>query len=179
MRITPGSTYPLGATFDGAGVNFALFSQIADRVELCLFDDEGNETRIDIEDQNSYIWHVYIPGIQPGQRYGYRIHGPYDPSNGRWCNPNKLLLDPYAKAIEGDFVNHPSLYCYDISNPDNINAVNNEDSAPHMMKSVVINPYFDWANDHRPNISYSDSVTVRLIVFRIAPVEMTISNRPT
>ncbi len=158
MRITPGSTYPLGATFDGAGVNFALFSQIADRVELCLFDDEGNETRIDIEDQNSYIWHVYIPGIQPGQRYGYRIHGPYDPSNGRWCNPNKLLLDPYAKAIEGDFVNHPSLYCYDISNPDNINAVNNEDSAPHMMKSVVINPYFDWANDHRPNISYSDSV---------------------
>lgn len=92
--------YPLGATYDGVGVNFALFSQAADSVELCLFDDDGNETRLPMNERNSYVWHNYLPGIQPGQLYGYRVHGPYDPDKGQWCNPNKLLLDPYAKAIE-------------------------------------------------------------------------------
>ena len=150
--------YPLGASYDGAGVNFALFSQVAEKVELCLFDEEDHETRIEMTEQNSYVWHNYIPGLQPGQRYGYRVYGPYDPALGQRCNPSKLLLDPYAKAIEGNIDDDPSLFSYDMSNPDDINAINTQDSAAHTMKSVVVNPYFDWGNDQHPNISYHDSV---------------------
>ena len=150
--------YPLGASYDGAGVNFALFSQVAEKVELCLFDEEDHETRIEMTEQNSYVWHNYIPGLQPGQRYGYRVYGPYNPTLGQRCNPSKLLLDPYAKAIEGNIDDDPSLFSYDMSNPDDINAINTQDSAAHTMKSVVVNPYFDWGNDQHPNISYHDSV---------------------
>ena len=150
--------YPLGASYDGAGVNFALFSQVAEKVELCLFDEEDHETRIEMTEQNSYVWHNYIPGLQPGQRYGYRVYGPYNPVLGQRCNPSKLLLDPYAKAIEGNIDDDPSLFSYDMSNPDDINAINTQDSAAHTMKSVVVNPYFDWGNDQHPNISYHDSV---------------------
>ena len=150
--------YPLGASYDGAGVNFALFSQVAEKVELCLFDEEDHETRIEMTEQNSYVWHNYIPGLQPGQRYGYRVYGPYNPALGQRCNPSKLLLDPYAKAIEGNIDDDPSLFSYDMSNPDDINAINTQDSAAHTMKSVVVNPYFDWGNDQHPNISYHDSV---------------------
>ena len=150
--------YPLGASYDGAGVNFALFSQVAQKVELCLFDEEDRETRVEMTEQNSYVWHNYIPGLQPGQRYGYRVYGPYNPALGQRCNPSKLLLDPYAKAIEGNIDDDPSLFSYDMSNPDDINAINTQDSAAHTMKSVVVNPYFDWGNDQHPNISYHDSV---------------------
>ena len=150
--------YPLGASYDGAGVNFALFSQVAEKVELCLFDEEDHETRIEMTEQNSYVWHNYIPGLQPGQRYGYRVYGPYNPALGQRCNPSKLLLDPYAKAIEGNIDDDPSLFSYDMSKPDDINAINTQDSAAHTMKSVVVNPYFDWGNDQHPNISYHDSV---------------------
>ena len=150
--------YPLGASYDGAGVNFALFSQVAEKVELCLFDEEDHETRIEMTEQNSYVWHNYIPGLQPGQRYGYRVYGPYNPALGQRCNPSKLLLDPYAKAIEGNIDDDPSLFSYDMSNPDDINAINTQDSAAYTMKSVVVNPYFDWGNDQHPNISYHDSV---------------------
>ena len=150
--------YPLGASYDGAGVNFALFSQVAEKVELCLFDEEDHETRIEMTEQNSYVWHNYIPGLQPGQRYGYRVYGPYNPALGQRCNPSKLLLDPYAKAIEGNIDDDPSLFSYDMPNPDDINAINTQDSAAHTMKSVVVNPYFDWGNDQHPNISYHDSV---------------------
>ena len=150
--------YPLGASYDGAGVNFALFSQVAEKVELCLFDEEDHETRIEMTEQNSYVWHNYIPGLQPGQRYGYRVYGPYNPARGQRCDPSKLLLDPYAKAIEGNIDDDPSLFSYDMSNPDDINAINTQDSAAHTMKSVVVNPYFDWGNDQHPNISYHDSV---------------------
>lgn len=150
--------YPLGASYDGAGVNFALFSQVAEKVELCLFDEEDHETRIEMTEQNSYVWHNYIPGLQPGQRYGYRVYGPYNPALGQRCNPSKLLLDPYAKAIEGNIDDDPSLFSYDMSNPDDINAINTQDSAAHTMKSVVVNPYFNWGNDQHPNISYHDSV---------------------
>ena len=150
--------YPLGASYDGAGVNFALFSQVAEKVELCLFDEEDHETRIEMTEQNSYVWHNYIPGLQPGQRYGYRVYGPYNPALGQRCNPSKLLLDPYAKAIEGNIDDDPSLFSYDMSNPDDINAINTQDSAAHTMKSVVVNPYFDWGNDQHSNISYHDSV---------------------
>ena len=150
--------YPLGASYDGAGVNFALFSQVAEKVELCLFDDNDNETRVAMTEQNSYVWHNYIPGLQPGQRYGYRVYGPFDPDRGLRCNPNKLLLDPYAKAIEGNIDGDESLFSYWFKSPDSITAMNDLDSAAHTMKSVVVNPYFDWGNDQHPNIPYHDSV---------------------
>lgn len=150
--------YPLGASYDGAGVNFALFSQVAQKVELCLFDEEDRETRVEMTEQNSYVWHNYLPGIQPGQRYGYRVYGPYDPAKGLRCNPNKLLLDPYAKAIEGNIDGDESLYSYWFKSPEDVTSMNTLDSALHTMKSAVVNPYFDWGNDQHPNISYHDSV---------------------
>ena len=150
--------YPLGASYDGAGVNFALFSQVAEKVELCLFDDEGNERRIQMTEQNSYVWHNYVPGLKPGQLYGYRVYGPYDPDRGLRCNPNKLLLDPYAKAIAGMADGDESLFSYWFKSPDDAHAMNDLDSAAHTMKSVVINPYFDWGNDQHPHIPYHDSV---------------------
>ena len=150
--------YPLGASYDGAGVNFALYSQVAQKVELCLFDEHDAETRIEMTEQNSYVWHNYIPGLQPGQRYGYRVYGPYDPVHGLRCNPNKLLLDPYAKAIEGNIDGDESLFSYWFKSPDDNSAMNDLDSAAHTMKSAVINPYFDWGNDQHPYISYHDSV---------------------
>lgn len=158
MQIRPGSMYPLGASYDGAGVNFALYSQVAQKVELCLFDEHDAETRIEMTEQNSYVWHNYVPGLQPGQRYGYRVYGPYDPMHGLRCNPNKLLLDPYAKAIEGNIDGDESLFSYWFKSPDDTSAMNDLDSAAHTMKSAVINPYFDWGNDQHPYISYHDSV---------------------
>ena len=101
IAVWPGDSYPLGSAYDGAGTNFALFSEVADRVELCLFDDDGKENRVDLREVDGFVWHGYLPGISPGQRYGYRVHGPYNPASGQRCNPAKLLLDPYAKAIDG------------------------------------------------------------------------------
>ena len=150
--------YPLGASYDGAGVNFALYSPVAQKVALCLFDEHDAETRIEMTEQNSYVWHNYIPGLQPGQRYGYRVYGPYDPMHGLRCNPNKLLLDPYAKAIEGNIDGDERLFSYWFKSPDDTSAMNDLDSAAHTMKSAVINPYFDWGNDQHPYISYHDSV---------------------
>ena len=158
MQIRPGSMYPLGASYDGAGVNFALYSQVAQKVELCLFDEHDVETRIEMTERNSYVWHNYIPGLHPGQRYGYRVYGPYDPVHGLRSNPNKLLLDPYAKAIEGNIDGDESLFSYWFKSPDDNSAMNDLDSAAHTMKSAVINPYFDWGNDQHPYISYHDSV---------------------
>ncbi|GAB2550297.1 glycogen debranching protein GlgX [Brachybacterium huguangmaarense] len=155
MQIWPGQPYPLGATFDGVGTNFAIFSEVAEKVELCLFDDAGTERRIDITEVDAHVWHVYLPSVQPGQRYGFRVHGPYDPSNGLRCDPSKLLLDPYAKAIEGMASNDPSLYSYDFEDHDKRNE---DDSAPHTMKSVVVSPFFDWGNDHPPAHEYHDTV---------------------
>ncbi|MDI6102231.1 glycogen debranching protein GlgX [Actinoplanes sp. NEAU-A12] len=144
MHIWPGNPYPLGATYDGGGTNFALFSEAASRVELCLFDDDGTETRIDLPEREALVWHGYLPRVVPGQRYGYRVHGPYDPSRGLRCNPGKLLLDPYAKAIDGDYRWDQALFSYDFGDPA---SYNDQDSAPFSPRSVVINPYFDWGND--------------------------------
>ena len=155
MQIWTGKSYPLGATFDGSGTNFALFSEAAERVELCLFDEDGAERRIDVTEVDAYVWHVYLPAVQPGQRYGYRVHGPFDPSAGLRCDPSKLLLDPYAKAIAGMASNHPSLYSYDFEDPEKRNT---EDSAAHTMHSVVVSPFFDWGNDHPPAHEYHDTV---------------------
>ena len=101
MQVWPGEAYPLGATFDGSGTNFAIFSEVAEKVELCLFDDADTETRVELREVDAFVWHCYLPNVGPGQRYGFRVHGPYEPEKGHRCNPSKLLLDPYAKAIEG------------------------------------------------------------------------------
>jgi isoamylase len=155
MEVWPGSAYPLGATYDGAGTNFALFSEIADRVELCLFDDEDKETRVELTERDALVWHAYLPRVAPGQRYGFRVHGPYKPSEGHRCDPSKLLLDPYAKAIEGAVDWDQALFSYTFGNE---RKRNTEDSAPHAMKSVVINPYFDWQDDRPPRRPYHDTV---------------------
>ena len=155
MRTWPGHAYPLGATFDGSGTNFALFSEVAERVELCLLHPDGTEERVDLPETDGFIWHGYLPDVQPGQRYGYRVHGPYDPARGHRCNPAKLLLDPYAKAIDGQIDGHPSLFSYDFDDPTRLNT---EDSAPHTMVSVVVNPFFDWGHDRPPNHGYAETV---------------------
>jgi isoamylase len=154
-ELWPGKAYPLGATYDGAGTNFTLFSEVAERVELCLFDADGNETRITLPEVDYFVWHGYIPAIEPGQRYGYRVHGPYEPDEGLRCNPSKLLLDPYSKAIDGIFDWNQSLFSYTFGDPDSFN---DDDSAASMPKSVVINPFFDWANDRPPDREYADTV---------------------
>ena len=153
-QVWPGTAYPLGATYDGTGTNFAIFSEVAEKVELCLFDADGNEERIRLPEMDGYVWHAFLPGIQPGQRYGYRVHGPYDPSQGLRCNPNKLLLDPYAKAIDGPVDWDPSVFGYDFTTGER----NDDDSAEHMPKSVVVNPYFDWGVDRPPRTPYHKTV---------------------
>ncbi len=154
VETWPGTAYPLGATFDGSGTNFALFSEVAERVELCLFDEDGVETRVEVTEVDAYVWHCYLPSAQPGQRYGYRVHGPWDPENGLRCNPNKLLLDPYAKATSGEIEWDQSLFGYDFGDPD---SRNDDDSSAYMTKSVVITPFFDWEGDRRLNVPYNES----------------------
>jgi glycogen operon protein len=155
ISVWPGRAYPLGATYDGEGTNFALFSEVAEAVDLCLFDDEGNERRVRLEEVDAFNWHGYLPGVNPGQRYGYRVHGEYDPPNGVLCNPRKLLLDPYAKAIVGGVDWNPSCYAHDLENE---GAINLADSAPHVFKSVVHHPHFDWAGDRPPDIPLHETV---------------------
>src|SRR5580700_3230749 len=160
MQVWPGTPYPLGATWDGAGTNFALFSEVAEQVELCLFDgDDANgdsrETRIAITEVDGLVWHCYLPGVEPGQRYGYRVHGPYQPERGHRCNPSKLLLDPYGKAVEGQVAWHQAVYSYQHGNP---SVLNTDDSAPYMPRNVVINPYFDWGDDRPPRTPYHETL---------------------
>ena len=155
MDIWPGHPYPLGATFNGSGVNFALFSEVADRVELALIADDGAETRIELTEVDGYVWHAFVPTIQPGQRYGFRVHGPFDPPRGHRCNPAKLLLDPYAKAFDGQIDGDPSLFSYQLGDPLELN---DDDSLGHTMLSVVINPFFDWGHDRPPRHEYHNTV---------------------
>ena len=152
--LWPGASYPLGATYDGSGTNFALFSEIAHQVELCLFDEQGNETVIPLRERDAFVWHGYLPGVGPGQRYGYRVHGPYEPEHGHRCNPAKLLLDPYAKAIDGDIDWDEACFSYRWAD----GGFNDMDSAPHLPKSVVISPFFDWDNDRAPRTPYNETV---------------------
>jgi isoamylase len=155
VEIWPGSAYPLGATYDGGGTNFAIFSEVADRIELCLLDDAGTERRITLPERDGMIWHGYLPRVGAGQRYGYRVHGPYEPAAGVRCNPSKLLLDPYAKAIDGSVRWDEALFSYHFGDPDSYNDAN---SAPYAMTSVVTSPFFDWANDRPPRIPYNETV---------------------
>jgi len=151
----PGAAYPLGANFDGSGTNFALYSSAADAVELCLFAADGTEERIPVTERDADVWHVFLPSVQPGQRYGYRIHGAYDPDSGLRCEPHKVLLDPYAKAVDGHIDWDEACFGYLWSDPDKPNAM---DSARHVPKAVVINPFFDWADDRLPRTPYHRSV---------------------
>jgi len=155
MQVWPGSPYPLGATYDGRGTNFTLFSEVAERVELCLVDEDRTETRIEVTEVDAHVWHCYLPEVDPGQRYGFRVHGPHDPANGARCNPRKLLLDPYAKATDGGIEWDQSLFDYNFGDE---NSRNDDDSAPRMMLGVVINPFFDWTGDRRLNIPYNESL---------------------
>lgn len=154
-EVWPGSAYPLGATFDGQGTNFALFSEGAERVELCLFDTDGTETRVPLTEVDAFVWHGYLPTVQPGQHYGYRVHGPYDPAQGQRFNPNKLLLDPYAKAVAGEIDWGQSLFGYDFGDPD---SRNDDDSAAAMAKGVVVSPFFEWGGDRPLKTPYAETV---------------------
>ena len=155
MHVWPGAAYPLGATWDGSGTNFALFSEVAERVELCLYDESGTETRQELTEVDGFVWHSYLPAVGPGQRYGYRVTGPYEPRAGHRCNPAKLLLDPYGKAIDGSLTWDPALFDYQAGAP---GSRNDADSAPFMPRNVVINPYFDWADDRPPRTPYHQTV---------------------
>ena len=155
LTAWPGQPYPLGATYDGSGTNFAVFSSVAERVQLCLFDEAGAETRIELTEVDADVWHTYLPTVQPGQIYGYRVHGPYDPDRGLRCDSSKLLLDPYAKAISGHVTASQSLYSYDFNDA---SVRNQEDSADATMRSVVISPYFDWGHDRPPAHEYHNTI---------------------
>jgi glycogen operon protein len=155
-EIWPGQPYPLGATYDGVGVNFAIFSEVAEGVELCLFDDDGNETRLTLPERSGFVWHGYVPALPVGQRYGYRVHGPWAPGRGQRCLPSKLLLDPYAKAIEGQPLHNQALFPYHFGDP--AGPLNDADSAPYAQRSLVVNPYFDWSNDRLPRRPLNETV---------------------
>ncbi|MGZ4577049.1 MAG: glycogen debranching protein GlgX, partial [Mycobacterium sp.] len=165
--VWPGTPYPLGASYDGAGTNFSLFSEIADSVDLCLIDNNGKELRIPLEEVDGFVWHAYLPNIIPGQRYGFRVHGPWDPAAGHRCDPSKLLLDPYGKAFYDDFQFGQALYSYDLEAVDltDPNAANVDtgtpprvDSLGQTMTSVVSNPFFDWGSDRAPLTPYNETV---------------------
>ena len=159
--IYPGSPYPLGATWDGEGVNFAIFSENAEAVELCLFTEEkdcSEAARIPIKERDHHVWHVYIPGLKPGQLYGYRVYGPFDPANGLRFNPNKLLIDPYAKAISGTISWHDSLFGYELGSEQEDMGFNKQDSAHFIPKSMIIDPNYDWEGVKAPKIPYHKSI---------------------
>jgi len=156
MQVWPGKPYPLGATFDGSGTNFSLFSEPATCVQLCLFDEQNQETCVDLPETTALCWHGYLPNVRPGQRYGFRVHGPWAPENGLWCNPAKVLLDPYAKAIDGLWEWNEAVFPYHFNQPDN--SRNELDSAAFVARSVVINPFFDWGNDRQPETPWHRTV---------------------
>src|ERR1044071_2400757 len=149
----PGHPYPLGANYDGYGTNFALYSSVAERVELGLVDLRGREQRVDLRAGTGQIWHAYLPEVGPGTRYGYRVHGPWDPGRGLRCNPNKLLVDPYARAISEGLRWGPAL-----RGDDGNGGPSSEDSAPHTFRSVVVQPHFDWGNDRRLETPWNETV---------------------
>jgi isoamylase len=156
VNLWPGNPYPLGARWDGRGTNFALFSEHAEGVELCLFDDDGHELHIPMNEHTALIWHCYLPGIGPGQRYGYRVHGPYDPGAGHRFNPAKLMIDPYAKAVDGEIDWDDAVFGYPLGDDDLV--PDERDSAAHVPKSIVVNPFFDWGDDRSPRTPWHKTI---------------------
>lgn len=159
--IWPGKPYPVGATFDGLGTNFSVFAMNADRVELCLFDDDGHEEKIRLREQSAFRWHAYLPGIEPGQRYGYRVHGPWEPGRGLRYNPAKLLIDPYAKSVDGEIDWNDALFSYEFGE---IDTMNERDSAPFIAKSVVTQSHFEWGDDRPPGHAWHELVIYEMHV---------------
>jgi isoamylase len=160
-RMKPGRSYPLGATWDGHGTNFAIFSQHGTEVELCLFDSDSPSTetgRYTLPQRTQFVWHGYLPGIAPGQLYGYRVHGPYEPENGHRFNPNKLLVDPYARALAGQADWDAAIHGFELNHPDGDLSFCEEDSAWGVPKGVVIDPEFDWDDDQPPQIPLNESI---------------------
>ena len=167
MNVWPGKPYPLGATWDGGGVNFAVFSENATGVELCLFDGENGSqetAKIGMTEHTDQVWHIYLPDARPGQLYGYRVHGPYEPSAGHRFNPSKLMLDPYAKAIAGTIQWSDSTFGYEIGHEDEDLSWDSRDSAPHVPKSVVIDPAFSWGDDRPPRTQWHRTIIYELHV---------------
>jgi glycogen operon protein len=160
-EIWPGDAYPLGATWDGQGTNFSIFSETAERIELCLFDDAGRETRLDLPEMMAHCWHGYVPGVGVGQLYGFRVHGPWAPEQGHRCHPSKLLLDPYAKAIDGAVQWNEAVFSHRLSDED---APNEDDSSPFVPRAVVIDPTFDWGGDRHPRTPLHHSIIYELHV---------------
>jgi isoamylase len=162
--LWPGRPYPMGATWDGLGVNFALFSECAERVELCLFDTSGRHEikRLALREQTDYVWHGYLPQARPGLLYGYRVHGRYRPADGLRSNPNKLLIDPYARQIVGSLRWHDALFGYRVGHADADLSFDRRDSAPYMPRSRVIEHAFSWGDDRAPNVPWSDTVIYEL-----------------
>lgn len=152
MRTWIGHPFPLGATYDGEGTNFALFSEVADHVDLVLIHEDGTHESVSVTEVDGFVWHCYLPGVGPGQRYGYRVHGPWEPTTGHRCNPAKLLLDPYARAFEGQVDNDAALYEHAARGPEPA------DSAAHTMLSVVTDPSFPWEGDVLPRRPYAQTV---------------------
>ena len=164
--VWPGKPYPLGASWDGEGVNFSIFSEQAEKVELCLYDKSGRELleTVELRWQTDQIWHCYLPEARPGQLYGYRVHGPFQPEEGLRFNPNKLLLDPYAKDIRGELKWDDALFGYRIGSQGDDLSQDNRDSAPFMPKSRVIDTSFTWGDDRPPATAWHDTVIYELHV---------------
>jgi isoamylase len=179
MKVWPGQPYPQGATWDGAGVNFALFSENATAVELCLFDSPGasrESARIRMREQTDQVWHCYLPEVRPGQLYGYRVHGPYEPQFGHRFNPNKLLLDPYAKAISGTVRWSEAMFGYTIGHPDKDLSFDERNSASGMPKSVVIDPAFSWGGDTPPRTPWHKTAIYEMHVKGFTQLHPSIGN---
>ncbi len=177
--VLPGRPHPLGATWDGTGVNFALYSENASRVELCLYDNRTRREvdRLSVPEQTAFVWHCYIPGLQPGQLYGYRVHGPWDPNAGLRFNPAKLLIDPYARAINGHIDWEKPIFPYRMGGDNADLHMDRRDSAAGMPKSVVVNPYFDWEQDRPPRIPLADSVIYEMHVRGFSKLDLQVPQR--
>jgi glycogen operon protein len=167
MRVWPGRSYPLGATWDGAGVNFALFSEHATKVELCLFESNGSTAeshRITLPENTDQVWHAYLPDVEPGQLYGYRVYGPYEPAKGHRFNPNKLILDPYAKAVGRDLIWNDGLFGYKIGDPAADLSFDERDSAPFAPLAAVVDTAFTWGDDRPPRVPWTKTLIYELHV---------------
>src|ERR1700749_593553 len=164
-RLREGLPFPLGATWTGLGVNFALFSANASKVELCLFDEQGEKEieRIELPEFTDEVWHGFLPDARPGSIYGYRVHGPYEPAHGHRFNPNKLLLDPYAKAVVGNLDWNPALFGYKMEGGDDL-SFDDRDSAPFMPRCRVIDPAFTWGDERAPRTPWARTVVYELHV---------------
>jgi isoamylase len=156
VEIWPGMPYPLGATYDGSGTNFALFSESATSIDLCLFDESGNEVRLALPEKTGLVWHGYVPDVGPGQQYGFRVTGPYAPRDGHRANPAKLLLDPYARSVTGQLRWRPEIFGYKGDDP--CGPADDRDSAPFVPRAMVANPYFDWGDDRHPHTAWHKTV---------------------